>query len=110
MPCSFCHSDKPRPHNVRTCPQLDKAIVVYCGKTLAQWSQESLTDELVAAGIDICLTGGIATAASMLYDGYQYIQRAGFASKFASASRLQKSEIIKKFIEGDDIDALLGQL
>ena len=110
MVCSFCHSDKPKSHNVRSCAQLDTAIGVYCAKTAVSWTLDSFTDALVAAGIDVFLTGGAATAGNAIWEGIQMIQHSVHAAKFASASRLQKSSIIKTGMEGGDVDLLLGQL
>jgi hypothetical protein len=110
MVCSFCHTDKPKPHNVRTCNALDKAIGVYCGKTVAVWTLDGLKDSLVAAGIDLLCTGGAATAANGIRECYQAIEKGHHAVKFRNASRADKAKIVTAFINDDDIDVLLAHL
>lgn len=110
MVCSFCHKDKPKPHNVRTCGELDVAIGVYCTKTAISWTLDSFSDAIVAAGIDVVCTGGAATAATALWETFQFINNSANAAKFLTATRLQKSNIVKTKLDGGDIDTLLGLL
>ena len=51
MVCSFCRSDKPRRHNVRTCPFLKAAIGVFIASKGAQMSVESFLQFCTSSGL-----------------------------------------------------------
>lgn len=70
MVCSFCKEDKPRPHNVRTCLYLQAAVLTFVGYKGATMTQESFFEACLATGLDIVLTGGMASIGMMMYNAY----------------------------------------
>lgn len=111
MTCTFCKSDKPRQHNVRTCARLDAAIAVWTTKKATEWTMDGLKDALVHALVnELALPTGVSALATLMWNAYTKIKGAIDIGKFLNAPRAKQSAIIKKVIEGDDIDVAVGAL
>ena len=70
MVCSYCKSDEPRPHNVRTCKYLQAAIAVFVGYKGTKMTMDSFKDACISFAADLVFTGGMATVATGLYEAY----------------------------------------
>jgi hypothetical protein len=71
MVCSFCTSDEPRVHNVRTCKYLKAAIAVFIGYKGATMTLDSFQQACVGVVADLVFTGGMATVATCLFEAYK---------------------------------------
>lgn len=107
MTCTFCKSDKPKPHNVRTCARLDAAVAIWTSKKATEWTLDGFKDALVGALInELALPTGLSALATLVWNAYSKISGAIDIGKFLNAPRSQQSAVIKKVVEGDDIDAI----
>ena len=79
MVCSFCKSDDPKTgksHNVRTCPYLKAAILTFIGYKGATMTQDGFFKACLSFGLDICLTGGMASIGMAMYEAYDACTKA----------------------------------
>jgi|AntRauMFilla1563_2_1112583.scaffolds.fasta_scaffold11587_1 hypothetical protein len=70
MVCSYCNSDQPRTHNVRTCLYLQAAVTVFITYKGAKMQMDSFKEACFAFAADLVFTGGMATMATTLYGAY----------------------------------------
>jgi hypothetical protein len=115
MVCSYCKSDEPRPHNVRTCKYLQAAIAVFMSYKGAKMTMDSFLEGCVAFAADLVFTGGMATVATGLYEAYtkccDSIDIGGFLLK---SKREQAKELLKTGHFGHNVkenaDAYAGEM
>lgn len=115
MVCSFCKSDEPRSHNVRTCEYLKAAILVFIGYKGAKMTMDSFKDSCVAVAADLVFTGGMATMATVLYDAYNKCRDALDIGRFIGMSkRDQAKELLKTGNFGHNVkenaDVIAGEM
>jgi len=95
---------------VRTCRALTAAVNVWTTKKAFEWTLDGFKSAIVGVLADLCLTGGAATMATMIYDAYEKIRGAIDIHAFVSAPRSKQAAVIKHVIESDDVDVALGLL
>jgi len=94
MVCSYCKSDQPRPHNVRTCKYLKAAILVFIGYKGAKMGLDSFTSSCVAVCTDLVFTGGMATIANALYEAYTKCCEVIDVQSFMAKSKREQAKIL----------------
>jgi hypothetical protein len=111
MVCTFCKSDNPKKHNIRTCSVLTVVIGLFNTKKAVEWSMDSFKEAVVGAVVADCAGGGgFATSVVTIYGFYEQVNSLVDAYKFNNASRKEQVEIIGKFFDGDDLDLLIGSI
>jgi hypothetical protein len=114
MVCSYCKSDEPRPHNVRTCKYLQAAIAVFITYKGAKMQMNSFLEGCVAFAADLVFTGGMATMATALYEAYtQCCDVIDIGSFLTKSKREQAKELLKTGSFGqavkDNADAVAAE-
>ncbi|KAJ1477927.1 hypothetical protein T484DRAFT_2023575 [Baffinella frigidus] len=117
MTCSFCKTDEPRAHNVRTCMSLKAAILVFMSYKGASFFFDSFKEACAGAlgvALDVVLTGGMATAMSVAYAAYNECKTAVDMGTLATLSKRGQA---KYLIDsgcfgslGDNADAIAGEI
>lgn len=92
---------------MRSCKALSTAIGVWLGKKGLQWTQDTMTDAFVSAGIDAVCTGGVATIVTALYELGNQLKQGYDVVSFLALPRSKQSQAILAILDGDDVDIAL---
>lgn len=116
MVCSFCKGDKnggSASHNVRTCLYLKASIAVFLAKKGAKLTKDSFIEELIGFGLDICLTGGIASVVIGCYEAYNIASTLIDAGRLMAMSKKEQAAFLLKQgfkLSNEVIESSIGML